>query len=213
MGQRSQIYIRIKDSCEENTKLYAKYYQWNFGERMISRARHGIEYIKQSMEYISSSEVQEKINKIFDVNFDMKDIVFSTDLLKEWVELFREESTAVEYIFTCTDNNDGKLFIDVNVNGEIRICFTDDELNILSPEEYMNWDFKDWQNSEYLSKEKVEICKNNIKYIKQNVNFMTKEDLKEFINYDYSKQIKELAKQLGISLSAELQQFEDEVEI
>ena len=53
MGQRSQIYIRIWDKDNDTPKLYAKYYGWNFGERMISRARHGIEYIKSYMEYIS----------------------------------------------------------------------------------------------------------------------------------------------------------------
>ena len=48
MGQRSQIYIRIKDE-DGNTTLFAKYFQWNFGERMISRARYGIEYIKRGI--------------------------------------------------------------------------------------------------------------------------------------------------------------------
>ena len=71
MGQRSQIYIRIID--EDNNKiLIAKYFQWNFAERMISRARHGIEYIKDSLKYINQDNVQKKIDKIFDVNFDMQ---------------------------------------------------------------------------------------------------------------------------------------------
>ena len=30
MGQRSQIYIRILDKDNDNPKLYAKYYGWNF---------------------------------------------------------------------------------------------------------------------------------------------------------------------------------------
>ena len=42
MGQRSQIYVRY------NKKLViANYYQWNYGEQMISRARYGIEYIRR----------------------------------------------------------------------------------------------------------------------------------------------------------------------
>lgn len=41
MGQRSQIYLRY------NGKLvFASYFQWNYGERMISRARWGIEHVK-----------------------------------------------------------------------------------------------------------------------------------------------------------------------
>jgi len=212
MGQRSQIYIRITDNYNEYPKLYAKYFQWNYGERMISRARHGIEYIKDSMEYISYDSVQEKINRIFDINFDMKDIAFTSDLIKEWVEDFRKHYTQVEYIFTNTANNDGKLFIDVNANGEIKICFTDYDLNILSPEEYMDWDFENWQNSEYLSKEDREICKNNIEYINQNVKFMAEEELEEFINYDYSKQIEELAEKLGIKLEKAQSEIQQETE-
>lgn len=212
MGQRSQIYIRITDNYNEYPKLYAKYFQWNYGERMISRARHGIEYIKESMEYISHDSVQEKINRIFDINFDMKDIAFTSDLIKEWVEDFRKHYTQVEYIFTNTANNDGKLFIDVNANGEIKICFTDYDLNILSPEEYMDWDFENWQNSEYLSKEDREICKNNIEYINQNVKFMAEEELEEFINYDYSKQIEELAEKLGIKLEKAQSEIQQETE-
>lgn len=212
MGQRSQIYIRITDNYNEYPKLYAKYFQWNYGERMISRARHGIEYIKESMEYISHDSVQEKINRIFDINFDMKDIAFTSDLITEWLEHFREHYTQVEYIFTSTANNDGKLFIDVNANGEIKIGFTDYNLNLLSPEAYMDWDFENWRNSEYLSAEAREICKDNIEYINKNVSFMTKEELQEFINYDYSKQIEKLAEKLGIELEKSQSEIQQETE-
>ena len=77
MGQRSQIYIRIASEYDKTPILYAKYYGWNYGERMISRARHGIEYIKAYLEYKSDKNTQEKINKIFDVNFDMKDVIIT----------------------------------------------------------------------------------------------------------------------------------------
>ena len=86
MGQRSQIYIRIWDKDNDNPKLYAKYYGWNFGERMISRAKHGIEYIKTHLKYIDIDSTQEKINRIFDVNFDMQDILLTSDIIKEWLE-------------------------------------------------------------------------------------------------------------------------------
>ena len=56
MGQRSQIYIRynvnyISGSSTENPTthnfkgLIARYYGWNYGERMVSRARYIIERI------------------------------------------------------------------------------------------------------------------------------------------------------------------------
>ena len=43
MGQRSQIYLRHNGDL-----VFANYYQWNYGERMVSRARWGIGYIKHS---------------------------------------------------------------------------------------------------------------------------------------------------------------------
>lgn len=54
MGQRSQIYIRynIEYQGKQYKGLIARYYPWNYGERMISRARSIIEYIKDKyLEY------------------------------------------------------------------------------------------------------------------------------------------------------------------
>lgn len=203
MGQRSQIYIKIKDNYNKTPKLYAKYFSWNFGERMISRARYGIEYIKRNEKKLESASTQEKINRIFDVNFDMKDITITSDLITEWIEQFADDFKANSYIFCHGENNDGRLFIDVNENAEIKFCFTDSELNILTPEEYMNWDYPTWRNSKFLSKENLQICENNIKFINQNAKLMTKEELQEFINFDYSKQINEVARQLGIEIKLE----------
>ena len=78
MGQRSQIYARFN---EDNKKgLIANYYQWNYGERMISRAKWGIEHIKNTLKYDwyyrQESNVT-RLSRIFDTNFDMKDIQIS----------------------------------------------------------------------------------------------------------------------------------------
>lgn len=199
MGHRSAIYIRIWDNYNTTPKLYAKYFNWNFGERMISRGRHGIEYIKANMKYISDSSKQEKINRIFDVNFDIKDIAITSDIIKEFLEQFTNYFEANEYIFECVANNNGKLFIDITKNGEIKYCFTDYSLKILTPTQYMNWDRFGWKNSNLLSEDEIEICKNNIKYINNNAKLMTKEELQEFINFDYSKQINDMARDLGIA--------------
>lgn len=186
MGQRSQIYIRITD-IDNNKILIAKYFQWNFAERMISRARYGIEYIKEYLEYIDQDSVQKKINKIFDVNFDMQSVVISTDILQEVREQFFEDRKLMsDYIFQCQDNNDGKLFIDCDQkSGEIKYCFTDYDLNILTPTEYMNWDAEKGWKKEY------PYCKDNINYINENAKMMTDIELEEFMQYDYSKQIGE----------------------
>ncbi len=214
MGQRSQIYIRIKDTYNEHPKLFAKYYQWNYGERMISRARHGIEYIIDNQKYVSQGSVQERINRIFDVNFDMKDIAITSDLIKEWVEDFADSYSPNDYIFRYADNNDGKLFIDIDENNGIKYCFTDYDFNILSPSKYMDWNFEDWKESKYLEQEVIDTCKENIKFINQNAKLMTKEELIEFIEYDYSIQINKLAEKLGIELKEkQKEQNQDEIDI
>lgn len=199
MGQRSQIYIRITD--EDNNKiLIAKYFQWNYAERMISRARYGIEYIKDTLEYIGQNNVQKRINKIFDINFDMKDVALSQDILEELrSEFWENKSLANDYIFQYQDNNDGKLFIDCNQNsGEIKFCFTDYDMNILSPNKYMEWDIgKKWTSPNFYNDPKLDedwkkiipICKDNIKFINENAKLMTDIELKNFIDDDYSQQI------------------------
>ena len=155
------------------------------------------------MEYINDKYNQEKINRIFDINFDMKDIALTSDLIKEWVRDFSDSDIANDYIFEDTANNDGKLFIDVQKDGTIKYCFTDYNLKILTPTKYMNWDCESWKTSDVLTEEEKEICKNNIKYINENATLMTEDELQEFIDYDYSKQIIELANDLNIEIAPE----------
>ena len=107
---------------------------------------------------------------------------------------------ANEYIFECIDNNDGKLFIDISKDNKIKYCFTDCNMKILSPKQYMDWDFENWEKSEFLNKEEIEICKKNIEFIEENAIQMTDEELQEFIDFDYSKQISELVDNLGIKI-------------
>ncbi len=199
MGQRSQIYVRIFDK-NNNTTLIAKYFGWNYSERMISRARYGIDYIKKSMKYLDDISVKNKINRILDVNFDMIDIQETGDILEELRDEFSENRTTNNsFIFQEQHNNNGKLFIDCNQNtNEIKFCFTDNDLNLFSAEEYLNWDVNEnWDSpncyeDERTNKEWQEIlptCKENIKFINENAKLMTKEELQEFLEADYSKQI------------------------
>ena len=77
MGQRSQIYVRASGQL-----IVANYYQWNYAERMISRARYGIEYIDSVKDYsnwIFLRDVNvEHLRRILDVNFDLKDYQISS---------------------------------------------------------------------------------------------------------------------------------------
>lgn len=79
MGQRSQIFVRYEDNGQK--KIIARYYQWNYAERMISRARYGIEWLKEMYKY--SFEIERKLYRILDTNFDMIDCVISSDIIKD----------------------------------------------------------------------------------------------------------------------------------
>ena len=184
MGQRSQIYIRY------NKKLVvANYYQWNYSEKMISRARHGIEYIKDNfIEYrnfiFDNPHYMKQLSRIFDVNFDMKDVQISTNIIEEW----KDDDDFNDFVFIRQDNNDGKLFVDILENGTIKYAFLDcncDMENIMNAAKYMDWDSEDWRNSKYIDNEQKKLCEDNLKAIEEMAVLMTKEEMKDFISYDY----------------------------
>ena len=187
MGQRSQIYVRCTNK-EGEKYLYARYYGWNYGERMISRAKHSLEWIKSIKNnfWIFSGEPQRLI-RILDTNFDMQDVVISSDLIKEWNEDFPEENFN-NYVFKWADNNDGKLFIDINENEDvIKYAFTDgyNMDRVMSAAQYMNWNHKKWRDSKYIDKEQKALCEKNIRQIPRLAKLMTIKELNDFINDDY----------------------------
>ncbi len=187
MGQRSQIYVRC------NKKLVvANYYHWNYAERMISRARWGIEYIKNILigykDYIFNDPYyMQTLSRVFDTNFDRKEVQISTDIIEEWKEQFPDDNFN-DVVFRWQDNNNGKLFIDIFEDGTIKYAFLDrkcDTGNIMSASQYMNWDCEDWKENEYIEDEQKILCKNNLKVIEEIAVLMTQDEVEDFINYDY----------------------------
>ncbi len=187
MGQRSQIYVRYqKDGVNY---LTARYYQWNYAERMISRCKHTLEYIKDIMQYDWYFTTQtEELKRYMDVNFDMQSIVMGQDIIEEWKECsWKDKTNFNDFVFLEQDNNDGKLFIDIK-GGVIKYAFTDCDCNtehIMNANQYMNWDYEDWLDSEYLDEEARKTCIDNFEAIKSLAELMTEEELDEFINADY----------------------------
>lgn len=185
MGQRSQIYLR------HNGKLiFANYYQWNYGDRMVSRARWGIEWVKNYYGGINDfifrdKSYIEKMRRVFDVNFDMHDIQVSCDIVKEWEEQFHD-APFNDAVFNWQDNNDGQLFIDI-VDDKIYYAFTDEtkERTIMNAEAYMEWDCDDWQTSEYLDDDDRNSIRANFKAIAEMATLMTHEQLNDFLSGDY----------------------------
>ena len=190
MGQRSQIYVRYTNDKGEHF-LTARYFGWNYGERMVSRARHTLEWIKDNIYHadFTFAHNNEKLIRIIDVNFDMHDAMISTDIIEEYLETFTDDYTFKEYVFTHHDNNDGKLFIDIHPNGTIKYAFIDSSCNLDKPMgglSYMRWNHKNWRNSKYISDEQKEKCNNNCKYLRNNFQLMTTKELKDFISCDYN---------------------------
>lgn len=186
MGQRSQIYVRFTD--KENKKyLIARYFGWNYSERMVSRAKHSLEWIKEYLKYphVFISEPQRLI-RILEVNFDMGDVLITSDLISEWNEDFPEEKFS-DYVFRWADNNDGKLFIDIKEGEDIiKYAFTDSDISKpLTAAQYMRWNHKEWRKSKYIDKEQKALCEKNIRLIPKLAKLMTKEELDEFITCDY----------------------------
>ncbi len=205
MGQRSQIYVRWNTN-DGKKFLVPRYYQWNFGTRMISRAKGILEWLKGSGQYLYSTlhnDNVEKLRRIMDVNFDYKDVVLGRDIIDEWFE-FRDADFS-DWVFTGQDNNDGQLFIDMIVEwpttwlGEAKLKFKyafikySDGENPMNGNEYMQWDvgcddddcdYKIWTDNPYIKKE-IKYTQRNIAYIEKNAELMTKEEIKEFREYSY----------------------------
>lgn len=190
MGQRSQIYVRYTNDKGEHF-LTARYFGWNYGERMVSRARHTLEWIKDNIQYADFKFASNNKNliRIIDTNFDMHDVVISTDIIEEYLETFSTDYTFKDYVFIFHDNNDGKLFIDIHPNGTIKYAFIDSECNLDKPMgglSYMRWNHKNWRDSKYITKEQKEKCNKNCKYLRNNFQLMTTKELKDFISCDYN---------------------------
>ncbi|MBR6162997.1 hypothetical protein IKQ26_03775, partial [bacterium] len=190
MGQRSQIYVSYSvghrnDEGKLDEKSYGKnliplYFQWNYGSRMVSRARGLVEWLEDYKPYILPNETDKKIRRIAETNFDMRDVVFSADLIQEYVEDNRElpVGEALCDIFEKQGNNDGKFFLSLEDDGSFKYAFTDREITKpMTAEQYMEWgDYEDEEPESNL-KENLEYLENN-----KNLKLMTEKELHAFIN-------------------------------
>lgn len=194
MGQRSQIYIRynVEYNGTRYRGLIARYFQWNYGERMVSRARYIIEYIKDAYltfpySFASATEIK-KLERYCDINFDMKDVVISTNIIDE----VKYGDSDISTIFD-DHNNDGQLYIDVT-NDRIKYCFTEycHGGKPMNGEEYMKWDTEtddhiNWHIPyQFMKREVINYTEDNIAEIDSMAELMTRAELEDFVNDDYS---------------------------
>lgn len=190
MGQRSQIYVIYKDNQNRDC-ISATYFQWNYGERMVSRARYLMGWIKsQNSFYVADSYnvfplsyVANKIRYIASVNFDYKDVIIGQDLIEEWKDYKQGgvlNTDLNDYIFNA-DNNDGCLFIDARIPKQLRYAFTtyDYKDGVMGPEAYLKWDNvpQNIRNAKF--------TKRNINWITHNAKLMKKKELEAILKTNY----------------------------
>lgn len=207
MGQRSQIYVRIteKGRNEVNQDMVPMYYQWNYGERMVSRVAYTVEWLKEHAEYYFSSNKRDALESVLRTNFDMKDVVSAKNIFLEAVDYNEDgklpsKEEMNDFLFFGQDNNDGKAYIDVYVDGnktKISYCFQDrDNTRInMNASEYMNWcmdaeeEGKSWleqfAENEYHD-EDITYTLKNIRFLKENAKLMNDKSLQEFLEADYT---------------------------
>lgn len=187
MGQRSQIYVIYKDNQNRDC-ISATYFQWNYGERMISRARYLMGWIKAQNSLYNNLYsdylpfVIYKIRYVASVNFDYKDVTIGTDLIEEWKEVRKQypNTNLNDYIFNA-DNNDGCLFIDAHVPQNLRYAFTtyDYKDGVMGPEAYLKWDKVPQKTRN------TKFTKRNINWITHNAKLMKKEELEAILKTTY----------------------------
>ena len=155
MGQRSQIYVRYNGKL-----LFARYFQWNFGTRMISRGRAGMEYRENHMDVPSLFNDPYYIRKfirIFETNFDYRDVAISTNIFAEYNDL------KIKYAF---------------------FFFFCDPEKPMTPEEYLQWDARTtitetWQGG--CTPEEIQWTNENCAFIRDHYDLMTPEEIKAYI--------------------------------
>ncbi len=193
MGQRSQIYARITDE-DGNKRLIARYYQWNFAERMVARAKYSIEWLEErrNEEYLRVTS-NEAITRILDANFSMIDCVISTNIIDEVNEDILRDGLVDNFnegVFETQANNDGKLFIDVTPDG-IKYAFTDCDCNVLDDAyDYVSWDYnctlEERLQEGNLADEDLKKFTDNAKALR-NYKCLTQEEVDDFIHDEYSE--------------------------
>ena len=188
MGQRSQIYVIYKDNQNRDC-ISATYFQWNYGERMISRARYLMGWIKAQNNLCSNLYsdylpfIAHKIRYIASVNFDYKDVIIGQDLIEEWKDYKQGgvlNTDLNDYIFNA-DNNDGCLFIDARIPKQLKYAFTtyDYKDGVMGPEAYLKWDNvpQNIRNAKF--------TKRNINWITHNAKLMKKKELEAILKTNY----------------------------
>lgn len=222
MGQRSQIYIVWDNTKTKQKEIFARYFQWNYGIFMTSRAKQLIEliryYCEQKYSFIFNDwQFKKELELFCDVNLDCRSISISRDIIddfKEYNDYNHSKPNFSDYVFKNYDCNDGKLFIYIDTqNFKIKYAFTDNDITkILDTKDYIKWDCG---NSEAKEIYEDNLFKHNAEFIKNSASLMSLDEINKIVNFKYSQadetpkiDYKKLARQLLIQLRHEISESE-----
>lgn len=169
MGERSDIFVRIRAkerTTDKNYKyetFFGLYFQWCYGERMISRLRSAINFAENQIEgwrgeTAVSEERVSKFKRYLAINFDMQDIVEPSDLISDAIkDLMQGWDTAKADIFDQAQNH-GYIYLDITLDdpqerfgenkAKIKYAFVNYEWHnkkyplppVMSVEQFADWD-------------------------------------------------------------------------
>lgn len=186
MGQRSQIYVAWEKENGER-ELIARYFQWNYGNRMISRAAGIINCLFENLKYsfeFQSDSFKQKIKQMAETNFDYCDITLSSDIIQEYKETGNKDNFS-EFVFTSQDNNDGQFYCFVDLKnkkikyGFVRYTASNCDNDILSAKEYIE------PYKPYFTEYEAKFTKENLALINEKAELISDHELSEFVNFDY----------------------------
>ena len=148
MGERSDFFVRIRakektsDRFYKHQAFFGLYYQWCYGERMISRLRSAIDFVESDISgrhgsYAITKEQIDRFKRYLGINFDMRDFVDTTDLIPYTVDdIINGFDTAKSDIFDQAENH-GYIYLDITLDdpdqkfgenpAKIKYAFVDSE--------------------------------------------------------------------------------------
>lgn len=196
MGQRSQTYVMWTRKDKRRT-FVGKYHQWLYGRPFLATGAGIIEWLDRELEYPAGLDSDPKYyREIVDNIAALMDVACRYVYVSKGQDVFEVMDEPEESIFTDCANNDGQLYIMITPDKKkIKYCFTDDRIfdldgvRIMDCHEWFEWDYRDLTDHEkmnaLLNEKEVKQCFETFDTLAE---LMTRDELKDFVNYDYRKE-------------------------
>lgn len=196
MGQRSQTYVMWTRKDKGRT-FVGKYHQWLYGRTFLSTGAGIILWLDRELENTVGLDSDPKhYREIVDDIAALMDVACHYVYVSKGHNIFEVMDGPEESIFTDCANNDGQLYIMIMPDKKkIKYCFTDDqifdldEVRIMDCHEWFEWDYRDLKDpgkmDSLLNSNEVKQCLETFDTLAE---LMTRDELKDFVNYDYRKE-------------------------